>query len=102
MPVRTRASETFIAVGSNVNPSLQIPEALRLLSERVPVCAVSTFYQTKAIGRPEQPDYRNGVFKIEADMSPLDLKMHILRDIERQLEHFVTGQYSASHRHPLA
>ncbi|HEX7021393.1 MAG TPA: deoxyribose-phosphate aldolase, partial [Trueperaceae bacterium] len=26
----------------------------------------------------------------------------LLGDIERQLEHFVTGRYSASHRHPLA
>jgi deoxyribose-phosphate aldolase len=26
----------------------------------------------------------------------------LLSDIERQLEHFVTGRYSAAHRHPLA
>ncbi len=26
----------------------------------------------------------------------------LLADIERQLEHFVTGRYSALHRHPLA
>jgi deoxyribose-phosphate aldolase len=26
----------------------------------------------------------------------------LLNDIERQLEHHVTGRYSASHRHPLA
>jgi deoxyribose-phosphate aldolase len=26
----------------------------------------------------------------------------LLGDIERQLEHFVTGRYSAFHRHPLA
>jgi deoxyribose-phosphate aldolase len=26
----------------------------------------------------------------------------LLGDIERQLEHFVTGRYSAHHRHPLA
>ena len=26
----------------------------------------------------------------------------LLGDIERQLEHYVTGAYSASHRHPLA
>jgi deoxyribose-phosphate aldolase len=26
----------------------------------------------------------------------------LLGDIERQLEHFVTGRYSASHRHPMA
>jgi deoxyribose-phosphate aldolase len=26
----------------------------------------------------------------------------MLGDIERQLEHFATGRYSASYRHPLA
>jgi deoxyribose-phosphate aldolase len=26
----------------------------------------------------------------------------LLADIERQLEHFVTGRYSAFHRHPMA
>jgi deoxyribose-phosphate aldolase len=26
----------------------------------------------------------------------------LLTDIERQLEHFVTGRYSASYRHPSA
>jgi deoxyribose-phosphate aldolase len=26
----------------------------------------------------------------------------LLGDIERQLEHFVTGRYSAGHRHPTA
>jgi deoxyribose-phosphate aldolase len=26
----------------------------------------------------------------------------LLGDIERQLEHFVTGRYSASYRHPIA
>jgi deoxyribose-phosphate aldolase len=25
----------------------------------------------------------------------------LLTDIERQLEHFVTGRYSAAHRHPM-
>jgi deoxyribose-phosphate aldolase len=26
----------------------------------------------------------------------------LLTDIERQLEHYVTGRYSAAHRHPMA
>jgi deoxyribose-phosphate aldolase len=25
----------------------------------------------------------------------------LLTDVERQLEHFVTGRYSAAHRHPM-
>ena len=86
MPLETNATEAFIAVGSNVDPLVQIPEALRLLAERVTVRAVSTFYQTKAIARPEQSDYRNGMFKIQADVSPMNLKMNVLRDIENKLD----------------
>ena len=26
----------------------------------------------------------------------------LLTDIERQLEHYATGRYSAAHRHPVA
>ena len=26
----------------------------------------------------------------------------LLTDIERQLEHYVSGRYSAAHRHPMA
>ena len=26
----------------------------------------------------------------------------LLGDIERQIEHYVTGRYSATHRHPMA
>lgn len=90
MPLETNASEAFIAVGSNIDPLVQIPEALRLLAERVTVRAVSTFYQTKAVERPEQPDYRNGMFKIQAEISPMDLKMNVLRDIEKQLDRLRT------------
>lgn len=90
MSVRTPASEAFIAVGSNIEPSLQIEEALRLLAQSITVSAVSTFYQTKAIARPEQPDYRNGIFKIETSISPMELKMDILRDIEKKLDRIRT------------
>jgi deoxyribose-phosphate aldolase len=36
---------------------------------------------------------RNDLFRIGASA--------LLTDIERQLEHFVTGRYSAAHRHPM-
>ena len=91
LPVETTISEAFIAVGSNVEPLIQIPEALRLLAQRVTLSAISTFYQTKAIARPEQPDYRNGMFKIQVDISPMDLKMNVLRDIEHKLGRIRTG-----------
>lgn len=95
MPVRTPASEVFIAVGSNLEPLRRIPEALSLLAQQVPVLGVSTFYQTQAIARPDHPNYRNGMFKIETEIPPMELKIDVLRDIERQLDRVRT-------RDPLA
>jgi deoxyribose-phosphate aldolase len=49
-----------------------------------------------ALMKDELGDYwlRPNLFRIGAST--------LLGDIERQLEHFVTGRYSASHRHPLS
>jgi deoxyribose-phosphate aldolase len=47
---------------------------------------------------------------IKEELGPSWLRKEMLRfgasgllgDIERQLEHYATGRYSADHRHPLA
>jgi 2-amino-4-hydroxy-6-hydroxymethyldihydropteridine diphosphokinase len=49
------------------------------------VTATSTFYRTPAIGRPGQPDYLNGVWRIGTHLSPRDLKFNELRRIEDKL-----------------
>jgi len=75
----------YIAVASNIDPRTNILQALDLLMERVRVAATSTFYQTPAINRPEQPAYLDGVWQIETPVPPHDLKFNILRDIEDRL-----------------
>ena len=49
----------YIAVGSNIRPEENVPAAVALLAERIEVTSISKFYKTKALGRPEQLDYRN-------------------------------------------
>ncbi|MFW6255407.1 MAG: 2-amino-4-hydroxy-6-hydroxymethyldihydropteridine diphosphokinase, partial [Candidatus Sumerlaeota bacterium] len=74
-----------IAVGSNIDPLQNIRKALRLMTRQEKVLASSRFYRTPPIDRPEQDDYRNGVWQIESDKSPREIKYEILRRIESKL-----------------
>ncbi len=75
----------FVAVGSNIDPEVNIVRALDLLMERVRVTATSKFYRTAPIGRPQQAEYANGVWSIETDVGPHGLKNGMLRPIEARL-----------------
>jgi len=75
----------LISVAGNIDPHHWLPLAVRRLCDFVQVEAVSPFFITPPIGRPEQPDYRNGVLQCQAKLQPRPLKFEILRSIE--LEH---------------
>lgn len=72
----------YVAVGSNIDPEANVRRALELLAKSLPLKAVSTFYWTPAIDRPEQPDYLNGVIRIQTGHPP-----GRLRDLLREVEH---------------
>ncbi len=83
---RVRTSAAFIAVGSNVEPFVNIPAALHLLQTQVHVAACSTFYQTEPLGGgKDQPSFVNGIWRIETTLSPLDVKYDVLWRIEDRL-----------------
>jgi 2-amino-4-hydroxy-6-hydroxymethyldihydropteridine diphosphokinase len=75
----------FIAVGSNIDPEQNIPRALKFLAEMVTIEALSTFYRTEPIGRPEQPPFLNGVVRGRTGLAPRILKFDVLRRIEERL-----------------
>lgn len=77
--------KAFIGVGANLDPEVNIRRALRLLSEKTRLLAVSSFYRAPAEGRPGQPDFLNGVVAIESDRGPRELKFGTLRGIEEAL-----------------
>lgn len=76
----------YIAVGSNIRPAENVPLAVKLLGEKVEVVAVSRFYRTRALRRPEQADYRNGVVAVRTSMTPRELRDEVLRPIEAALD----------------
>lgn len=72
----------YIAVGANVEPERNIVTGLTGLARLVTVDAVSSFYRTTAIGRPEQEDFLNGVIAIRTILAPRVLKEEVLRELE--------------------
>lgn len=88
-------ARVFIAVGSNINPYINIPEALQMLKEVTRLEAVSSFYETEPIGNPEQPVYVNGVLMVTTGYGPRELKFDVLRDIENRLGRIRTADKNA-------
>jgi 2-amino-4-hydroxy-6-hydroxymethyldihydropteridine diphosphokinase len=77
--------KAYIAVGSNIEPEKNIPEALERLKRYAQIKAISTFYRTLPITRPEQPSFLNGVWQIDTAGKARTLKFEILRRIEAEL-----------------
>ena len=78
-------TRAHIAIGSNIQPEENIEEALKRLAQHVQIAAISTFYITPALHRPEQNDYYNGAAAIETKIPPRTLKFRTLRGIEAAL-----------------
>ena len=78
-------TRAFIGVGSNIAPEDNIREALRRLGQSSRLRSISTFYREPAIGRPDEPDFYNGVVAIDTDAPPEMLKWQVLRPIEAAL-----------------
>lgn len=78
-------TRAFIGVGANIDPEANVRRALRLLARETAVVAISTFYRTPAEGRPEQPDYVNGVVEVETALGPRELVGRVLHGIEDAL-----------------
>ncbi len=74
-----------ISVAGNLAPEAILPRALEFLREKAELMALSTFYRTAAMGRPEQPDYLNGAVMVRFDGTAQTLKYGVLRHIEDKL-----------------
>jgi 2-amino-4-hydroxy-6-hydroxymethyldihydropteridine diphosphokinase len=89
-------TRAFIGAGSNIEPEDNIREALRQLRQSTRLLSISTFYREPAIGRPEEPDFYNGVVAIDTDLPPATLKWQVLRPIETALgRHRGTDKYAS-------
>ena len=78
-------SRAYLGIGSNIDPERHVRQALRLLTRAVHVTALSMFYRTQPEGRPEQPEFYNGVAEVSTGIPPRELKLSVLRGIEAAL-----------------
>jgi len=77
--------KAVVALGANIgDPKEQMDLAISILREATEVIAISSYYTTKPVGGPEQPDYLNAVCILESDLPALDL-LALLHGIENTL-----------------
>lgn len=78
-------TRVLISLGSNIEPERNLPEAVRLLAKQCELLAVSHVFQTRPVGKTDQPDFLNAAALVETELSPDELKNRVLREIEQEL-----------------
>jgi 2-amino-4-hydroxy-6-hydroxymethyldihydropteridine diphosphokinase len=77
--------KAVVALGANLeNPREAVELAIALLREATDVKKVSSLYETKPVGGPEQDNYINAVCVIDSDLPALDL-LALLNGIEKSM-----------------
>ncbi|NLN92683.1 MAG: 2-amino-4-hydroxy-6-hydroxymethyldihydropteridine diphosphokinase [Candidatus Hydrogenedens sp.] len=71
---QSKTVQAWIALGSNIDPRRNIEEALDRLKRFCTLKALSDFYRSQPFNRPDQPDFINGVVRLETDCPPFELK----------------------------
>ncbi len=74
----------FIELGSNIDPSLHLPEAVRHLVRVGQVRRLSRVYHSAAVGPAGQPDFTNAAALLETPLDPSALREE-LKTIELAL-----------------
>jgi 2-amino-4-hydroxy-6-hydroxymethyldihydropteridine diphosphokinase len=81
---RNASALAFISLGSNIEPELNLPRALRRLSELGDVIRISNVYENPAKGPIEQEDFLNAAVLLMTTLTPTELRSE-LRRIEAEL-----------------
>ena len=77
--------KAVVALGANIgNPEEQLNLAVAMLRESTDLFSVSSFYLTKAVGGPDQPDYLNAVCILESELPAMEL-LSLLHGVEKSL-----------------
>jgi 2-amino-4-hydroxy-6-hydroxymethyldihydropteridine diphosphokinase len=76
--------EAYLNIGSNIEPELNLPQAVRLLREHGEVKAISNAWQSHAFGS-SGPDFLNTCVLFLTHLTPRELKEQVIHPIEARL-----------------
>jgi 2-amino-4-hydroxy-6-hydroxymethyldihydropteridine diphosphokinase len=79
-------NNVYLILGSNIDKERNLPTAVSLLRQMVEVVAVSSVYETVAVGLKEQANFWNTAVHIQTPLSASELKTQVLATIEQQLK----------------
>jgi GTP cyclohydrolase I len=88
-------TRVLIALGSNINPEYNMREAVRRLSLRCRLLAVSPVYETAPVRKADQSNFLNAVVLVETNLTAVELKTQVLQVIEQELGRLRTGDKNA-------
>jgi 2-amino-4-hydroxy-6-hydroxymethyldihydropteridine diphosphokinase len=80
-----RTNRAFISLGSNIEAERNLQAAVRLLATRCRLMAASPVYETRPVGKTDQPNFLNAAVLVETELPAAELKDQVLRDIEQAL-----------------
>ncbi len=87
-------NRAYLSLGSNVEPEHHLVEAVRRLAGRCRLLAVSPVYETRPVGKTDQPNFLNAAALVETELSAARLK-EVLAAIEAELGRVRTADKNA-------
>jgi len=81
---RDNLHQAYLSIGSNIKPEVHLTKAIEMLRDYGEVKAVSSVWESHAIGS-DGPNFLNACVLCITDLQPYDLKEQIIRPIEAQL-----------------
>lgn len=88
-------NQVFLALGSNIESERNLREAVRRLSIRCRLVAVSPVYETTPVGNSAGPNFLNAAVLVETGLDAPQLKEQILLVIEGELGRMRTQDKNA-------
>ncbi len=86
--------KVYLSLGSNIEPEIHIPLALKRLKDTLTVSAHSAAYRSPPAGS-DGPGFLNAVALIQTDLNPETLKRDFLRPLEAELGRIRTEDKNA-------
>ncbi len=82
----SRLNQAFLALGSNINPEVNLPQAVQRLTQFGIVSNKSSVWQSAPVGDPDQPDFLNAAVLLETEYAATALCDQVVPEIELALK----------------